>query len=203
MAIHDSSAPMLSNCLFKRNMAAYGAAVDIYNEDAGRPEAVFTDCVFWENESSSYGTVLIENTEPIFEHCTFDGNMALAGSAFFVFNNFTIDACIIFGGNSRPFWCEGFRSYPTSVTCTNIYGNTEGNWLDDMATLEGVNGNHALHPQFCNMLYPEMEDWTIQDDSPCAPGSDYCYGIRIGARDVNCGNQAYREVNWSEVKTLY
>ena len=60
----------------------------------------------------------------------------------------------------------------------------------------------SVDPLFCSQDPVRTLDVSIQDRSPCAPGSATNCGL-IGAGDVECKGVAVERQTWSEVKGLY
>ncbi|MFO7653439.1 MAG: right-handed parallel beta-helix repeat-containing protein [Candidatus Krumholzibacteriia bacterium] len=73
---------------------------------------------------------------------------------------------------------------PPHVACTNIFGNTGGDWVAVPDQL-GVEGNFSRDPRFCDR---ENGDYTLLDISPCADGNhpDGAACGPIGALEVGC-----------------
>ncbi len=86
-----------------------------------------------------------------------------------------IDKCII-ANSPNGMAIEG---YPT-ISCSDIYGNTLGDWTENIAGQFGNSGNMSADPEFCGGLY------SIDSTSPCAPARNEC-GELIGALGVRCG----------------
>jgi len=76
-----------------------------------------------------------------------------------------IDRSIIAGSLSGP---AVYVSSGGSVTlaCCDLWGNAGGDWIGVIAPQLGVNGNICEDPIFC---FPDSEELSIEDDSPCAP----------------------------------
>jgi hypothetical protein len=88
-----------------------------------------------------------------------------------------------------------------TLTGSDIYGNTGGDWKGCIAGQLGVDGNICLDPQFCSENPSEDENWSIQSDSPCAPEQSGC-GL-IGAWGVECGTVDAEDRTWGGVKLLF
>jgi hypothetical protein len=69
-----------------------------------------------------------------------------------------------------------------SFQCTNLFGNSNGDWVGNLADYNGINGNFSANPLFCN---PPMGDYHIINLSPCSPPNNSC-GQLIGALGVGC-----------------
>ena len=69
------------------------------------------------------------------------------------------------------------------ITCTDIHGNADGDWVFPLEDLLGQNGNICQDPLFCD---PENGDFTLAEGSPCLPGVHPDCGL-MGAHGVGCG----------------
>jgi hypothetical protein len=70
------------------------------------------------------------------------------------------------------------------LTCCNLYGNTNGDWIGCIADQEGSNGNISLDPLFCDA---ENGEFSLCSDSPCALDNNPGCG-QIGALGTGCGD---------------
>lgn len=93
--------------------------------------------------------------------------------------------------------CDGTAIF----TCNNSYGNA----LGDAICGRGGGGNFSVDPQFCATDPATSLNFTLQQDSPCAPGN-HPQGAscgRIGAAPVGCGAVSIEQIPWTKVKLLY
>lgn len=84
-----------------------------------------------------------------------------------------------------------------SLFCHDVWCNDGGNYLglDDQT---GSSDNISANPRFCD---PDMDDYTLADNSPCSPDNSEC-GTLIGALPVACGqitNRWYVSTTGSDV----
>ena len=93
----------------------------------------------------------------------------------------------------------GFGS--VSLECTDIWDNSGGDYVGCIAEKNGVDGNFSGDPLFCG---PESGDFTIQLDSPCAPGNhpDGAACGTIGALPAACGTPT-EPTTWGAIKSMY
>ncbi|MFO7916424.1 MAG: right-handed parallel beta-helix repeat-containing protein [Candidatus Krumholzibacteriales bacterium] len=70
------------------------------------------------------------------------------------------------------------------ISCSDLFGNPEGNYGGGGSDQTGMNGNISADPQFCDTL---SGDWRISTASPCMPGGNGC-GILMGAYGAGCGD---------------
>lgn len=71
--------------------------------------------------------------------------------------------------------------YVETIVCNNSWGNVDWDYYPGCDSC-GMNGNICVNPLFCD---PENGDYSIADESPCAPGNSGGCGL-IGALDVGC-----------------
>jgi PKD repeat protein len=72
------------------------------------------------------------------------------------------------------------------IICTNVYGNSAGDWVGCIADMDTVVNNMSLNPIFCDTA---SEDFHLDSLSPCAAGSpaNLC-GHYLGAFAAACQN---------------
>lgn len=68
-------------------------------------------------------------------------------------------------------------------SCCDVMGNVGGDWTGGLAGQEGVNGNFAADPLFCD---PATGIYSLHSNSPCATANSPVCG-QIGAFDAACG----------------
>ena len=71
-----------------------------------------------------------------------------------------------------------------SLTCSDLYGNTGGDWVGNLADQLGHDGNRSADPCFCD---PASDIFTLCADSWCLPENnpDGCPS-RVGALGAGC-----------------
>jgi predicted outer membrane repeat protein len=154
MACNNSTMPTISYATFARNAASTGGGLDV----AGGAVKV-ENATFYANEASSAG-----------------GGIYLDGAS-----SLDLDASIIaFSTDGEAIGIWGYT--PPLISCTDIYGNADGDWVGLLAPLEGVNGNLHLDPRFCDAANGNL---TLAGDSPCLPPNNGC-GQLIGAHGQGC-----------------
>jgi hypothetical protein len=215
----------LEDCAFVRNSATYGGGV--YIRSSCSP--TFTGCIFEDNAASHSGGALHmeQHCNPVFSHCTITGNSSQIGGAVDVsiecapsfvsctlhensctytgsvssyeYSLVTFENSIIsFGTAGRAVSC-----YDSEVvlTCCDIYGNADGDWVGYVADQYGVSGNISEDPLFCLDENPD-EPLALHGGSPCAPDHNPACGL-IGAWDVACGVTPTEETSWGAVKASF
>jgi predicted outer membrane repeat protein len=227
------SSATVTDCAFLHNTSAeHGGAV--LSEQYSSP--TFTGVTFTRNVAVwSGGAVLCENGSPSFDHVEFRTNTAggagggirFSGSASATLTNATfydnvsahgsglycsdsssatLANCIIaFGGDATSaFQCGGTAG--ATLSCSNVYGNGGGDWVDCIAGQGTVNDNFSADPLFCRA---ENGDLTLHESSPCAPGNhpDGSSCGLIGAWDIGCwatgAAGSARERSWGAIKAMY
>jgi predicted outer membrane repeat protein len=149
--------PTFTECTFSRNVAAIGGA--LYS-DANSP-ANLTSCTVVFNTAHSYGAGLYtENASPEIK------NSIIA---------FQDGIGILSLGTSYP-----------EITCTNIFGNTDGDWFGSLARQATAAGNMTTDPLFCATNLDEEYLFNLQDDSPCAAENGAC--ADMGAWPIGCND---------------
>ncbi|MFC1572934.1 hypothetical protein ACFL6M_04970 [Candidatus Eisenbacteria bacterium] len=202
------SSPTLTACTFTGNVAEnHGGGLYAYMSST-----TLTDCVFSANSGTQNGggCYLIDSTARL-EHCTFSGNTtddrggglhcndsegqlincsmyansAFHGSGACVHSHGSLSiesTVIVYGFGSTAAIRDG--SSDLLFTCSNIYGNEGGDWLNVIAAQLGEDGNISEDPLFCGA---EGGDFTLSVSSPCAsfsPPNEEC--DLIGAWPVGC-----------------
>ena len=140
--------------------------------------------------------------------CIFVGNNATLGDAI-AGAQVVITRCTLLGGIyvevagsvSYTIVARAACSGPIVFSCTNLYGNTEG----DILCGADAGGNFSADPQFCAVDPATSMNFTLQADSPCAPGNhpDGLSCGPIGAAPVGCGTVSVTPTTWSRLKSLY
>lgn len=115
--------------------------------------------------------------------CTFFGNAATSGGNVSVDcgSNLSVSNCLIALSNDGVGLYEDSSSN-ADISCTDIFGNTGGDWVGAIADQYGLNGNICLDPLFCE---PDEGDFTLREGSPCLPDHNPDCGL-IGAHPQGC-----------------
>ncbi|MFH1311934.1 MAG: right-handed parallel beta-helix repeat-containing protein [Candidatus Eisenbacteria bacterium] len=95
-------------------------------------------------------------------------------------------------------WCD------VALECSDVYGNTAGDYVGCLAGRNGIDGNISSDPLFCDVA---TGTFTVEECSPCLPGNhpDSVDCDLIGAWDVGCvcGPSATESSTWGGIKSLY
>jgi hypothetical protein len=138
-----------------------------------------------------------------FQSCTFVANAAQVGSHIssgLVDGATTLTQCILaFGIDGGSVSCPTGGDPVIEASCTDIFGNEGGNWIECLGTQLGLEGNVELDPEFCGLKERNFE---ICSESPCAPEHSNGCGL-IGAYDVGCDPSSLETKSWGHIKGLY
>lgn len=193
-----SDSSVLTGCYFEGNTATYGGGVF---RSYGVME--LTGCTFLGNIAEIAGggaafSSMGPGTHPVLTGCTFSRNGAPEGGGIQVGNgSVTLANTIIAFGTEG----EGVRAWPSSMSCTDIYGNAGGDWVAGLADWLGTDGNICADPLFCGDEYPD-KPLALHADSPCAPASSPSCGL-IGGWDVGCQATAVEQTSWGSIKAMF
>jgi len=184
-AYHQSAMTVI-DCWFEDNESSYeGGAVTI-SEGA---EGTLEDCTFVANVSDSYGGGAFASYaggSGVLRGSTFYDNLAAAGGAGAAIRlgdgaNFTVENCLIaFNQDGGAVHCG--TDATLSVSCSDIYGNTGGDWTGCIADQLLIPGNLAEDPGFCDTAGGNLG---LIDISPCLPAFNSC-GVTMGAHGAGC-----------------
>jgi hypothetical protein len=166
------ASPTVVGCLFVRNTAAIGGALMLFRADV--------------------------RVESLTLHGNSAGIQVSRPDAPFP-STLTMDRSIVSGSlPGQAISCAPSGS--ATVTCSNLFGNQSGDWIDCVAGQSGVNGNQSADPLYC---MPEFDDFRIGSGSPCAPANSPAGCGLVGAFEVGCGATAVIPATWGQVKAHY
>jgi hypothetical protein len=201
----ETGSPVVEACLFRDNFALFGGG----GVQAWYPtsSSVVHGCTFWRNraETRSGGGFSVQYGTASLTACTFWRNAAGGpGSAAHVHNggSLTLDRCIVAGGlgYQPPVGCQGGGT--VAVSCTDVGGNSDGNWVGCLAPWATEAMNFTADPLFCDA---DRGDFTLAAESPCAPDANPC-GL-VGAHGVACSRPPVPDEvtsrSWGSVKAGY
>jgi predicted outer membrane repeat protein len=174
----------VTDCWFEGNTAVEGGAVYIRTAWINDPQ--FTRCTFYDNSATGPGGALRVVSEAIvrLDNSTFAENSASYGAIAFASGaggpQVLLDQCIVVNGKGGgTFTCTSPAT--ATLTCTNVFGNTGGDWQNCILGQAGSNGNISSDPLFCGAV--GSGDLRIRSNSPCATAG--C-GL-MGSQPVGCG----------------
>jgi predicted outer membrane repeat protein len=183
----DSASPEFAHCLFDSNTSDLGGAV--YSTDSiSSPN--YSYCTFTKNKANNYGGALhcydlLHNApkDSLF-NCTMFGNFAPQGSGIATDGNNkpVVQNSIIAYGSGSAVYCYFALSPKPRFSCSDIFGNSGGDWTGCIASQMGTNGNLSVDPMFCDS---GAGDFHLSGLSPCAADNNpEC--LLIGAWPEQC-----------------
>lgn len=197
----DEANPWVTDCIFAENVSTGtdpthgGGAVHLY-------KAVVTigNSAFIGNAGVLGGAVHVrESASASLSEATFAGNSAEFGSAVYCRDsNLTLGSSIVAFGEGEGVTCDS--PLDVVVSCTDVYGNTGGDWTGCIASLYGVAGNISENPRFCGGG-DISEAYMLQENSPCSAGNSPCG--QMGKWDVGCPATPAEAHSWGEIKAMY
>lgn len=198
--IFISGTGAISDCVIRGNSAEDGAGIHC------RETVSITDCLIVGNRAVQGdglgGGVSFRYHTGTIRRCTLAGNEALSGGGIaFYGDGPTVEQCIVVGGVSGGglgWGYGGANSIPT-IRCSDVWGNVGG--FGDSLAPEMIDGGGNLHldPLFCdsgNSVY------TLQPESPCAPGRQDPDCGQIGAFPVACVSPT-EITTWGRIKNRF
>lgn len=179
-AYTTGSSPAFVHCIFQGNAAESGNGGGVYCASSSRP--TFTRCTFSRNVANRGAGAYLQAANIEFQNCTFGNNYGSLGpsSGGGVFcagaSPHIHNSIIAFNVEGDAVACSGL-SLPL-LTCTDIYGNADGDWTACIAGQSGLNGNLNLDPKFCDAA---GDNFLLKaKSSPCRPSYNPECGL-IGA----------------------
>lgn len=206
-----NSSPLVTDCVFQDNQASWGGALSCRGGSSPRVERSeltgniaggnkgFGGGVFADTQSSPdlVETVVAENLASFggglacwtdgainLDYCTVVYNEArsLEGGMLVIKSSPAITGSIIAFNMGRGVSVSGASDI--QVTCTNMFGNTSGNWALPIDNIATIGGNLSVDPQFCTIGSGQKNRFALQATSPLAQNPNGC-GV-LGARPVSC-----------------
>jgi predicted outer membrane repeat protein len=167
-----AGAPAISTCTFVGNSASTGGAVDCFYY----AQVAINGCTFYANVAF-YEATAVKVAD--YAHLSMENTVAA------------------FGVNGIGVRCTAPGT--ATLLCCDIYGNEEGDWVENIAGQLGVDGNICADPLFCD---PGAGELGLGSDSPCAPENSPDCG-QIGAWPVACGPTSTTQTSWGALKALF
>ncbi len=180
----DPESLVITGCLFKDNAveSGYGAGASV-----GQGTVEISHSTFVGNHGAGAvtgaGLEFLQVSSASVDVCTFVGNIADHGAAISAgYGSLVTVANSLIAGNEGggALYCDGGLF---ELSCSDIWGNVNGDWTGCIAGQEGFDGNISLDPLFCDAAGGDL---TLDADSPCAPEANPDCGL-IGAWPVGCG----------------
>lgn len=208
-AVAGGTRPVFDGCDFEANGADYGAG---YYGDEGSAAEMY-GCRFVENVSVGVGggAAIWASATILLEDCLLVRNEATGGSGLYAgflsdgtLRNCTLDGNVIVGGGGTVYSYQlahvGLENSIVSstvggravlcaeggtidATCTDLFGNQNGDWTGCVAGQAGAGGNISLDPMYCDA---PSDDYHLDDASPCASANSPAGCGLIGAYAAGC-----------------
>lgn len=180
ISVVSGSAPTITDCRFDSNRTqGMGGAIGI--SSASTPNLSY--CVFTHNVSNHGAAMSFSSSMPVITNCTFAYNTATLGSVLLSDASVTEirNSIIAHNTGSTVVLQEGDAPI---FTCSDLFGNSDGDWVGCIETQLGLDGNICMDPLFCGESHP-TEPCGLTEGSPCAAGYNPSCGL-IGALAVLC-----------------
>ena len=160
--------PVIRQCVFVNNTAKYGGAL-YFNGALGAAKGLIgctpavIECTFVGNVATEQGGVCHHNYGVLsyFKGCIMSGNTS---------------------GDDGPPLQLGPGYGEIVLVCTDLYGNSPGDWIGPIERQADTAGNLNLPPTFCD---PASGDYRLRPSSPCSVENNQC-GFPMGALDDDC-----------------
>ncbi len=185
-ALYASGLVAIEDCVFEGNYAVNYAGACLFKYEPLEGISSIHNSLFYANDAGAGGGGLIATYYGAFtmSNSTVVGNYGMeqngAGISCGTAGSAWINNSII-AFNHGP----GVRHDASSsieIACSDVYGNTGGNYTGEMEDQTGLNGNISSNPLFC-----DYENWnlTLASQSPCLPENNNC-GVLMGALGEGC-----------------
>ena len=218
---------LLLDCVFRENHGVSGmGALYLYGNTC---EIEVRRCWFEGNSTGGSSGALFARAVAslLVEDSVFIGNQATySASAIDLYNPapYYLTGCTIVGNTGSPS-TEALRAYEASahventiiafngpgpsvdceyggsvlLSCSDVYGNSGGDWIGCIAAQAGTDGNFSADPLFCDMANGDL---SVDGTSLCAPANSPC-GELVGALGVGCSSSPVSQTTWGRLKALY
>lgn len=180
--LFDGLTSSFDSCRFENNSAAnWGGGMLVAN-------GMYTirGCLFTNNAVQNYrgSGLYFADCSATVENCTLVGNRGGIGATIALDgSNPVLNRCLIsYSPTDLSFHRYDSLSMPL-ISCTDIYGNAGGDWIDFIAEQQYQNGNLNINPLLCDTA---NGNYAVAYESVCAPTNNSC-GQLIGAVEPGCG----------------
>jgi hypothetical protein len=183
----------LTDCLIVENQADEGGGFSVSEQSSVN----IRNCVIHRNTATNIGqaggALIMVNSSGQIVNNTMVGNFTLssAHSVALVNSTPTFTRNIVALANGHGLNC-GFAL----VTCNDVWGSGGS----DYTGCTPHPSNFSSDPMFCN---PGIFNFTLDENSPCAPDHSPAGCGLIGALDVGCGVTPVTESTWGQVKSRF
>ncbi len=203
--------PLLVNCTFMNNMADWGGALScradsspkINSSTFDRNEALgdrsFGGAIFADYEAKPTisqsvfcdniaiyggGAACFENAEINMSNCTMAGNESqVDGGALYLRGSSPLITGTIIAFNTGTAIATDASADP-QISCTDIYGNSLGDWDGSFSDQQFSDGNIAVDPLFCSVVPGTEGRFFLDENSPLVQTDSDC--TIMGAMPIGC-----------------
>ena len=182
----SGASPTITGCRFDNNSTmGMGGAIGCSSD--ATPNLSY--CLFVYNVSNHGAAMSFSSSSPLITNCTFAHNMANLGSVLLSdASQARIRNSIIAHNTGSTVVCQD--GDPPLFYCSDIFGNSKGDWTGCIEFQLNLEGNFSEGPLFCGEGYPD-EPYGISESSPCAPANNPACGL-VGALPAACiGSVSY------------
>ena len=164
---------------FRRNKAdRYGGAISLDNSIGN-----LNYCLMDSNSCPTGGAVKIAADAVVYlNNCTVTRNKGLYSAAIANHNSSFFLRRSIVAFNYSSVTVEIINPDTILIECSDVYGNSGGNFAGELAGFASINGNFSINPFFCRIGQLDFELGSI---SPCLPAANPC-GVLVGAFVQGC-----------------
>jgi hypothetical protein len=178
-----SGAFVKCNFVANYNESGFGGAIYCFGASPS-----FDTCLIVDNYCSPFGLdggggAICADTgsTPQLTHCTVTRNFttdSLPGAAMLSVASTPIimNSIVVHNG------VGGSIIGPATLSCTDVWGNDGGDWIDSIADQQNISGNLSADPLFCDTA---NDQFTLLDTSSCLPANNTC-GVQMGAFGAGC-----------------
>jgi hypothetical protein len=215
-----NSSPLVRDCEFLGNRAAWGGALSCRAGSSPRVENSelksnlaegshgFGGGVFADTQSfpDILNSLIVDNQAYFggglaswtgggtnLDYCTvaYNKGWVLEGGLLVVNSSAFVTGSIIAFNKGRGVSVAGLSDI--TISCTDMNGNSIGDWALPQGDLSSRNGNLNVDPEFCSIQPGHPDRFALASSSPLADNPDGC-GV-LGARPVSCtGDKALVEI---------
>jgi len=174
-----NSNPRIINNIIQNNSAPSGGGITCINNS----NPIIKGNTFIGNSARWGGAIFCNRSSPTISNNTIVMNSARQGGALYSIDSSpTLDNCIIaFNSDTTgPVFCP--RDSIPVLSCTNVYGNSGGDWVGCIASQNGQNSNFSVDPIFCDT---SSGNFHLVNFSPCLPVLSPC-GTQVGSLGIGC-----------------
>lgn len=165
-----------------------------------RGSATIVGCTLWDNVGVRGGAVYgRDNAELSVVSTTIADCTGSHGAAFYLLESGLAleNSVVALGTGPSAFFVDASA---VSAACSDIWGNSGGDWIEDLAPLLDLDGNISDDPMFCGGAEIH-EMYGLADLSPCAGENASCG--QMGAWPVACSMSSVRSSSWGYIKSMY